>query len=317
VDVIRGHRAIVERLAVPAVAIGMFDGVHRGHQELIRRAVAAARAAAGTAIALTFDPHPSLVLNPEAAPPMLVGLARRLELLADAGLDAVVVEPFTPELSKVAADDFVDRILVRALGVRHVVIGWDWHYGHARTGTVESLVAHGARAGFTVDAVAPVMVDGDPVSSTRIRGLVKAAELAAAERLLGRPYDVGGVVVHGAERGRAIGVPTANVAPDVPVIAPTGIYAAWLCVEGGPRLPTATSLGTNPTFVTAGGVTLEAHVLDWTGDLYDRRVRVELVERLRGEETFASVDALVTQIRRDIAAARAVLGNWSPSVSVS
>jgi riboflavin kinase/FMN adenylyltransferase len=317
VDVIRGHRALVERLPAPAVAIGMFDGVHRGHQELIRRAVAAARQERGTAVALTFDPHPAMVLAPDAAPPMLCSLERRLELLAEAGLDAVVVEPFTAELAKVPAPDFVDRILVRALGVRRVIVGWDWHYGHARAGTIATLTEHGARCGFTVDPVEAVVVDGAPVSSTRIRGVVRAGDLAAAERLLARPYDVTGVVVHGAERGRAIGIPTANVAPDVPVIAPTGIYAAWLSADGGPRLPTATSLGTNPTFVTGGAVTLEAHVLDWSGDLYDRRVRVELVARLRGEERFDSVDALVGQIRRDIDAARDVLRNWRPGVSVS
>src|SRR5262245_60271274 len=167
----------------------MFDGVHRGHQELIRRAVAAARAANGTAVALTFDPHPACVLAPDAAPPMVVSLARRLELMAAAGLDLVVVEPFTPELSRVAADDFVDTILVGALGVHHIVVGWDWRYGHARAGTIDSLIAHGARAGFTVDPVQAVIVDGEPVSSTRIRAVVRAGELAAAERLLGRPYD--------------------------------------------------------------------------------------------------------------------------------
>lgn len=316
-DVIRGHRAIVERLPGAAVAIGLFDGVHRGHQELIKRAIAAARARGGTAVALTFDPHPSVVLAPDHAPPMLTTLERRLELMAQCGLDAVVVEPFTAELSCVSADDFVDQILVRAIGVTHVVVGWDWHYGHARAGTIETLTAHGKRAGFTVDPVEPVLVDGFPVSSTRIRAEVKAGELADAERLLGRPYDVGGVVVHGAERGRAIGIPTANVAPDLPILAPTGIYATWLVGEDGQRLPAATSLGTNPTFVTSGAVTLEAHVLDWTGDLYGRRVRVELIRRLRGEDKFSSVDALVAQIRRDIDAARAALRNWRPGVSVS
>jgi len=309
VQVIRGHRALVERFPAPAVAIGMFDGVHRGHQELVRRTVAAARTAAGTATVLTFDPHPAAVLAADAGPPTLVSLDRRIALLADAGIEVVVIEPFTSELAGVAAPDFVDQVLVGALAARHVVVGWDWRYGNARAGTIESLVEHGRRAGFTVDAVAPVTVDGEPVSSTRIRGLVRDGELAAATRLLGRPYTVDGVVGHGAERGRAIGVPTANVTSDVPVIAPTGIYAAWLRVDGGPRLPTATSLGTNPTFVEGGGVTLEAHVIDWSGDLYDRRVQVELVERLRGEEKFASVEALVTQIRRDIEVARARLAS--------
>lgn len=306
--VVRGHCALVERWPAPAVAIGMFDGVHRGHQELARRAVAVARERGGTPAVLTFDPHPSQVLAPAACPPLLVGLERRLALLAEAGVEAVVVEPFTPELAAMAAPDFIDHVLVRALGARHVVVGWNWRYGHGRTGTTDSLAQHGARAGFTVDAVAPVVVGGEPVSSTRIRAAVRAGDLRAAAELLGRPYAVDGTVVHGAERGRAIGVPTANVAPDVPILAPTGIYAAWLRLDGGPRLPTATSLGTNPTFTDGTAVSLEAHVLDFAGDLYDRRVQVELVERLRGEARFDSVEALVAQIREDIAAARTALG---------
>ena len=308
--VVRGHRALVERWPAPAVAIGMFDGVHRGHQELVRRAVAVARERGGTPAVLTFDPHPSQVLAPAACPPLLVGLERRLALLAEAGVEAVVVEPFTPELAAMSAPDFVDHVVVRALGARHVVVGWNWRYGHGRTGTTDSLAQHGARAGFTVDPVAPVVVGGEPVSSTRIRAAVRAGDLRAAAELLGRPYGVDGTVVHGAERGRAIGVPTANVAPDVPILAPTGIYAAWLRLDGGPRLLTATSLGTNPTFTDPGttAVSLEAHVLDFAGDLYDRRVQVELVERLRGEARFDSVEALVAQIREDVAAARTALG---------
>ena len=305
-DVVPGHRALLERYPAPAVAIGMFDGVHRGHRELIRRAIAAA-GPDGTPIGLTFDPHPQTVLQPAAPRDLLTSTARRLELLAEAGLAACVVEPFTPELAAVPADEFVDRILVAALGVRHVVVGWDWRYGHARAGTIETLTAHGARAGFTVDAVPPVLDGGEPISSTRIRDVVRSGDVATAARLLGRPYDVDGAVVHGAERGRAIGIPTANVAPDIPVLAPLGIYAVWLRVDGGARLPAVASLGTNPTFVTEGAITLEVHVLDYSGDLYDRRVRVELVGRLRGEARFDSVDALVAQIRRDIADARRVL----------
>ena len=321
-DVIRGHRAIVERLPAPAVAIGMFDGVHRGHQALLRRTVAHARARRGAAVALTFDPHPAVVLAPETAPAMIVSVSRRLELLAAMGLDAVVVEPFTAELSRLDKDAFVDQVLVGALGAHHVVVGWNWHYGHGRAGTPDTLIAHGENAGFTVDRfmadpVSAVIVDGAPVSSTRIRAHVREGDLAAAERLLGRRYDVTGVVVPGARRGRAIGVPTANVAPEVPVLAPTGIYPVWLHGGDAAALPGVASLGTNPTFVDAGAVTLEVHVLDWTGDLYDRRVRVELLGRLRGEEKYDTVEALVAQIRRDIADARVVLGNSPPGVSVS
>jgi riboflavin kinase/FMN adenylyltransferase len=304
-QVISGHRAIAERFAAPAVAIGIFDGVHRGHQELVRRARAAA-ASGGTAIGLTFDPHPATVLAPEKAPAAIGTLARRLELLAAAGLDACVVEPFTVALSQMPADDFVDAVLVRALGVAHVVVGKDWRYGNGRAGTTDRLAAHGARAGFTVDAVDQVLVDGEPASSTRVRRLLRDGDLAGAARVLGRAHDVDGVVVRGARRGRAIGVPTANLALDVPPIVPTGIYAVWLH-DGDARRPAVASLGTNPTFVDGGAVTFEVHVLDWSGDLYDRRVRVELVERLRDEAKFPSADALVAQIERDIADARAVL----------
>jgi riboflavin kinase/FMN adenylyltransferase len=306
VHVIPGHRAVLERFAAPAVAIGIFDGVHRGHQELVRRARRTAAASAGTAIGLTFDPHPATVLAPAAVPPQIATLARRLELLAAAGLDACIVEPFTAELSRVSADDFVDAVLVRALGAAHVVIGKDWRYGHARAGTTDTLAAHGKRAGFTVDVVDPVVVDGEPASSTRVRSLLRAGELVAAARVLGRPHDVDGVVVRGASRGRAIGVPTANFDLDLPPIVPTGIYAVWL-VDGATRRPAVASLGTNPTFVDGGAVTFEVHVLDWDGDLYGRRLRVELVERLREEAKFPTIDSLVAQIERDIAAARGVL----------
>lgn len=305
-DVARGHQQL--RAAGTAVAIGNFDGVHAGHRALVTRARALGAAHAVRAIALTFDPHPAELLSPHTAPARLTSLDRRLELLAEAGLDAVVIEPFTRELACLAPDDFIDRVVLEALGARAIVVGYDFNYGAGRAGSPEALRAHGGRAGIEVAIVEPVEVGGEVASSTKVRGYLKAGDLAGAERLLGRRWDVDGVVVHGAKRGRAIGVPTANISPtsDLPV-AP-GIYAVTLGVEGGPVLPAVASLGTNPTFVDGGRLVLEVHVLDWDGDLYDRKVRTTFVAWLRPERKFDSVDALIAQIRRDISDARPLLG---------
>jgi len=304
VDVFRGYRS-VPAWPGAAVAIGNFDGVHLGHRALIDRVRALATGDA-RAVVLTFDPHPSAVLSPSNAPAKLCSLDRRLELIAAAGADAVVVEPFTKELAALAPDAFVDDIVLGALNARVIVVGYDFNYGAGRAGTTEALRAHGARKGVAVDVVAAVAAGGEVASSTKIRGLLRAGDVAGAARLLGRWWDVEGVVVHGAKRGRAIGVPTANVLPDHPLLVLPGIYAVLLELDGQ-RLPAVASLGTNPTFVDGGALVLEVHVLDWEGDLYDRRVRIAFVARLRGEEKFASVDALIAQIRRDIADARGPL----------
>jgi riboflavin kinase/FMN adenylyltransferase len=256
------------------------------------------------------------VLSPHGAPPRVSSLGRRLELLAAAGVDAAVVEPFTRELAACSADAFVDDILLGALGARAIVVGYDFCYGHGRTGSTDMLRAHGARAGAEVEIVPPVEVGGEVASSSKIRAYLRAGDLPGAERLLGRRWDIDGVVVHGAKRGRTIGIPTANVAPDSDLAIAPGIYAVTLAPQGGEGgegaataapLPAVASLGTNPTFVENGGLVLEVHVLDWDGDLYDRRVRVTFAARLRDEARYDSVDALLAQIRIDIAQARAAL----------
>lgn len=304
-DVIRGYDR-VPAWSGSAVAIGNFDGVHVGHRALIQRTRELA-GDAGRAVVLTFDPHPAAVVG-SVAPPRLASLDRRIELLAQAGVDAVVIEPFTRELAGRSADAFIDDIVVRALRAHAIVVGYDFSYGHARAGTTATLCAHGARAGITVQIVPAVDVDGLVASSSKIRTLLRAGELESAAALLGRSWDVDGVVVHGAKRGRAIGVPTANIAAtsDLP-IAP-GIYAVTLELAGErDAMPAVASLGTNPTFVDGDTLSLEVHVLDWTGDLYGRTVRTSFVARLRDELKFDSVDALIAQIRRDIDQARRVL----------
>ncbi len=304
--VIRGHEHCP---AWPgsAIAIGNFDGVHVGHRALIARARALAAAHDATSAVLTFDPHPSVVLAPGAAPPRLASLSRRLELLDAAGIDAVVVEPFTRELAALAPSAFVDTVLVRGLRARAIVVGYDFAYGAGRAGTPAALRAQAGQAGVELDVVSPVEVGGQVASSTRIRALLRAGDVAAASELLGRAWDVDGAVVHGAKRGRAIGIPTANIATETELVIAPGIYAVTLAVAGGRPLPAVASLGTNPTFVAQGGLVLEVHVLDWEGDLYGQRVRTAFVARLRDEAKFDSVDELVAQIRRDIAQARAHL----------
>jgi riboflavin kinase/FMN adenylyltransferase len=305
-QVVHGHRSAPAWQGA-AIAIGNFDGVHLGHRALIQRARELAAATGALSVALTFDPHPATVLAPGHAPRMLTSIGRRVELLAEAGIDAVVIEPFTRELASASADAFIDDLVLGALRARAVVVGYDFNYGHGRTGSVAVLQAHGARAGVEVAIVPPVTVDGEIAASTKVRGFLRAGELARAERMLGRRWDVDGVVVHGAKRGRAIGVPTANITPSVELAVAPGIYAVTLAVEGGRPLPAVASLGTNPTFVDEGGLVLEVHVLDWNGDIYDRRVRTTFVARLRDEQKFDSVEALITQIQHDISDARASL----------
>lgn len=305
-EVVRGHHG-APAWPGSAIAIGNFDGVHLGHLALAARARVLADAQDAVAVALTFDPHPSLVLSPRTAPKMLTSLARRLELLAASGLDFVVVEPFTRELAGCPPHAFIDDVVIRGLRARAIIVGYDFNYGAGRAGSIDALRAHGGRAGVEIEIVPAVEVDGEACSSTRIRSYLRAGDLSGAEQMLGRRWDVDGTVVHGAKRGRAIGVPTANIAPDSDLLVAPGIYAVTLSVAGGPPMPAVASLGTNPTFVEAGGMVLEVHVLDFDGDLYDRRVRTTFVARLRDEQKFDSIEALVEQIRRDIEDARARL----------
>ncbi len=285
------------------MAIGNFDGVHAGHRALIAKARELAAKHGARAVALTFDPHPSAVVG-SGAPRAISSLERRIELLGEAGLDAVVVEPFTRELAGLAPEAFIDQILVGSLHARAVIVGYDFTYGAARGGTIVTLQAQTA---FETSIVGAVEIEGAAVSSTRIRGLLAEGKLDEANRLLGRAWDIDGTVVHGAKRGRTIGIPTANIAPASDLLVPSGIYAVTLTPPGGAPLLAVASLGKNPTFVDQDHLVLEVHALDWEGDLYDQRVRTTFVGRLRDEAKFPSADALLVQIRRDIDEARVLL----------
>lgn len=287
------------------LAIGVFDGVHVGHQALIRRLVEGAQAARATAVAATFDPLPIQVLAPGAPPSALSDASERVELLTLAGADAVVVFRYDAAFAAIKARDFVARVS-EAGDVRRVVVGQDFRYGHGREGDVVLLRELGARHGFDVDVVPPVEVAGAVVSSTRIRNLLLAGRVEEAASLLGRPYLVPGRIEQGDRRGRALGYPTINVATSRERILPRdGIYATWVTLLGQ-RRPAATSLGVRPTF-EAGERLLESFLIDWSGDVYGEDATTAFVARLRDELRFASPEDLVRQIGLDVEQARAAL----------
>lgn len=298
--------ALPRPLVKPAIAIGNFDGVHLGHRMLVERALEAARANGpdADAVVLTFDPHPASVLA-RGVPPAITSLGRRLELLAALGLTATVVQPFDRAFAQRSAESFVRDVLVGALHVATVVVGSDFRFGAGRSGEPAALRRFAEELGFSVVIVDKLSVDGEVCSSSRIREHVRAGRVAEAARLLGRPFALDGVVVHGEKRGRTIGYPTANLALAPERLCPVeGIYAGWAILADGTRHKAAISVGKNPTFGDGGPRTIEAYLLDWQGDLYDQTLRLELVAHLRGEQKFASVDALVAQIEADVAATR-------------
>jgi riboflavin kinase/FMN adenylyltransferase len=295
------------RPARPVVAIGNFDGVHVGHRRLLDLARERASATSGSAVVLTFDPHPAQVLAPRLAPPLLCAPARKVELIAAAGIDRLILQPFTPALAALAPDEFIDRILVSGLGAAEVVVGYDFTYGRQRGGNADTLRAAGAARGLAVNVVPQVTVHGLVASSTKIREFLLEGNVAGARLLLGRDFDVDGQIVRGAGRGRQIGVPTANVIVESGLLPRPGIYAVWAQVDGGAPLMGAASLGTNPTFTPGATLSLEVHLLDFDGDLYGRHMRVAFHARLRDEERYPSVEALVAQIEKDVAHSRAAL----------
>ena len=307
-----GHRALFRPLRSPAVAFGNFDGLHAGHRVLLSRARAAADRLGGDSVVYTFEPHPAVVLAPQLAPLLITSLDRKLELIAACGVDVCVVEPFTRELACLPPDAFLRQVVVDVLAARHLVVGYDFTYGHKRSGTTDTLRAFGASAGFEVEVVAPVTVEGIVASSTKVRELVLEGNLAGARLLLGRDFEVEGVVVKGAGRGASIGVPTANLQMGNMLMPKGGVYAVRAelldaAVSSEPIAGVA-NLGTNPTFVTDGSMSLEVHLFDFSGDIYGRRLRVTFIERLRPERRFSNVDELVAQIHADMDQARNILG---------
>ena len=293
------------------VTIGVFDGVHRGHQRIVGAAAEEARRRGLRSVVITFDPHPDEVVRPGTHPPLLATTGRRIELLGGLGTDAVAVVPFTLELSKTPPDEFVQKVLVDRLHAAHVIVGEDFRFGHKAKGDVALLRELGGKYDFTAEGV-PLVADGGTISSTYIRERLEAGEVEAAAEALGRPHRVEGVVVRGHRRGRALGFPTANLeTPPNTEIPADGVYGGWLVCDSdrypGSRWPAAISIGTNPTFEGAGERTVEAYALDRDDlDLYGEHMGVDFTGRIRETLKFESVEALVEEMRRDVDRAREI-----------
>ncbi|GAA2039744.1 bifunctional riboflavin kinase/FAD synthetase [Agromyces tropicus] len=304
-----GIEAVPAHYGPSAVTIGKFDGVHQGHRAVIGALRDIADARRLEAVAITFDRHPAAFHAPERTPPELVSTRQKLELLATTGLDATVLLHYDAALASNTADAFVRRFLVEALDARVLLVGSDFRYGAGNEGDVAMLQRQGEEYGFEVVVVEDVVPEGGRrVSSTWIRELLDAGAVEHAGELLGHLPTVRGLVVHGFKRGRELGYPTANLAPDAEGFIPgDGVYAGWL-TDAGTTYPAAISVGVNPTFDGVERRTVEAYVLDRDLDLYDHVVSVEFAHRIRGMEKFDGIDALVEQMGRDVVRARDLVG---------
>jgi len=293
-----------EQIAGATVAIGIFDGVHLGHQAILKRAKELSDGRG--LIVLTFDPHPRQVFDPENAPTMLVSLERRVELLKQHGADAVVVCDFDRDFAAKTPEEFVIEVLVKQLQISGVVVGANFTYGHRAAGKVADLIESGKAHGFFAEEVEIQDFEGAPVSSTRIRDAVALGDVESAAKLLSRPHRLEGIVVHGEKRGREIGYPTANLgfSTSFNTVPSDGVYAGWLEVEGD-RWPAAISIGTNPTFAGERSTQVEAYALDQKGlDLYDKNAKIDFGWRLRDTVKFDGLDPLLEQMKNDCDRAR-------------
>lgn len=294
----------------PVLALGNFDGLHRGHMKIIDRVRRRAGERGGTPAAMTFDPYPPRVLRPDKAPPLLMTKAQKLEALGRSGMQGVAVVRFTTELSKWEPETFVRAVLVEWLHVVEVWVGANFLFGHERTGNYSVLRSLGARYGFRAEKIDPVRYKDFVVSSTRVRRLIAEGRVDEAGALLGHHYFIDGLVQRGAGRGREIGVPTANLHSVNELPPPPGVYATTVTIDGIVR-PSITNIGMRPTFGDVRAPVIEAHIFDYDRDLYGRELRLSFVQRLRDERAFPDVDALRAQIDADCRSARRLFGSIS------
>lgn len=288
-----------------AVALGAFDGIHLGHRAILGTAVSVARRFGLDALACTFDPHPVAVLQPERAPIPITTPEERFALMAETGLDAAVVIPFTEALATIEPEEFVADVLVGRLRARHVVVGFNHRFGHRARGDARLLESLAPGLGFTAHVAPPQTVDGVTVSSSEIRAALQRGEVERAARFLGRRYSAGGIVVRGAGRGRTLGFPTANIHVDRPLLIPTGVYACRAEV-GGESYGAVVNVGMRPTF-DERHLAVEAHLLDFSSELYGQHITLRFVRRLRDERRFSGAEPLRRQIALDVTLARETL----------
>jgi riboflavin kinase/FMN adenylyltransferase len=309
--ILRGLASYPPDLRPCVAALGAFDGIHLAHVRLIATAVERGRALGLPSVVCTFDPHPSSVLWPERAPMPIATLEDNLRQMEGLGPDAALIIPFTIAFSRMEAEAFVADVLAGVLGAREIVVGFNHTFGHDARGTAALLAELGPRHGFVARVLPPLRVGGQSVSSSAIRELLREGDAAHAADLLGHPYAVTGSVLRGAGRGRTLGFPTANLRPDRPLVLAPGVYLARASWDGG-AADAVVNVGYRPTF-DEHQYWVEAYLLDFSGDLYDRTLRLEFLDRIRPERKFASADALTRQVMSDIAAARARLGGPSAS----
>ena len=294
------------RLPHPIVSLGNFDGIHLGHQEILQRLRQEAEARHGTALVVTFHPHPLAVLRADQPIALIASLREKLSQFAKFGVQGVFLQRFSFAFSRLSPKEFVQDYLAQAIGAEKIIIGHNFSFGRDRIGSAAALERLGRDCGFDVEIVGPVKAHGREVSSTVVRALLSAGEMQDAALLLGRPYAVSGRVIKGFQRGRTIGFPTANIRPRADLLLPNGVYAVRVDVGDHQHLPGVANVGINPTF---GGNrrTIEAHLFDFSADLYGQRLRVGFVEHLRGEKKFPAVQDLVRQIQEDADRARTLL----------
>lgn len=303
-------RSISELSQLPgpvSLAIGVFDGVHLGHQEVIRAAQEHAAQHHGQAVVMSFDPHPLSVLRPEQMPKRLCGEKQRAHLLAEMGIAGTLLCPFTPEVAATSAEEFVSSLVQSCRPLGCISVGYTWTFGKGRSGNIHSLMDLGQEYNFAVYGVPPIRIEGEVVSSTLIRDAVGSGFLARAGKLLGRPYSLLGFVEKGRQLARQLGFPTANVYPEAEVLPPYGVYAVQAFVKGA-WLPGIANLGVRPTVeLTEVRPSLEVHLFDWAGDLYGQELEVRLGAFLRPEKKFNGVESLLAQIQEDVKQARSLL----------
>jgi riboflavin kinase/FMN adenylyltransferase len=304
-EILRHIESRPHSIPCPILLMGNFDGIHLGHQALLRRAIDDAKGMGGRSVVLTFEPHPLKVLAPQRAPRLILTHKDKMTLLQSFGVDAVIVQTFDAAFAGVEADEFIREYLVRRIGVRKMWVGKDLRFGKGRKGRVEDLMRRGKEAGFEIGVIEPIQLGGHRVSSSRIRTLIEQGEVRAAGNYLGRYHFISGRVVSGHGRGRHLGYPTANIVARTEVLPLDGIYAS-IVQAGGRQWRSVTSLGLNPTF-GAGPRTIESYIFDFDGDLYGQAVKLFFVERIRAEKKFSSVELLVEQIQLDVASAQEIL----------
>lgn len=303
---IDGIRHLTTPLGGSVLTIGNFDGVHLGHRVLLQRVVKLAKEAGVPSVVMTFEPHPVKVLHPDRHMTRIFDFEDQRKCLEEEGIDILVVEPFSREFSQVTAERYLNEWIFRPFSPRAVIVGYDFSFGAERKGSIEFLRLRALELGFDVEVIPPVKVDGELCSSTRIRQALDGGDLALANRLLGRLFYVEGLVERGAGRGRTIGIPTANLRTHAETLPAKGVYAVFATTRAG-RYKAVVNIGSNPTFVPGGPVSVEAHLLDFSGDVYGERLKLEFVQRLRAERKFSGANELVAQIKLDIEKGREVL----------